>query len=208
MLSWLLGKSQGETQRQQLLQLLQLLMVVSSAYMGWKASALLFNTESPIVVVLSGSMEPLFYRGDILFLRLPHSHATTVPDNPGVSAAPLQVGDITVYKLAGKDIPIVHRVVHAHYTPTSATSTKSTTSSKKQYREIEYVLTKGDNNPQDDRGLYNTNQDWLHERDVMGKVVGYVPYVGMLTIWMNDYPFLKYALLATLAIYSLTTREQ
>ena len=29
---------------------------------------MLTGTESPIVVVLSGSMEPAFYRGDVLFL--------------------------------------------------------------------------------------------------------------------------------------------
>jgi signal peptidase I len=201
MLAWLLGsQTKGQTTRQQLLQMLQLMIVVSSAYMTWKAAGLVLNTESPIVVVLSGSMEPLFYRGDILFLYRSPYHATTPPS--GDKRAPdavLEVGEITVYKLAGKDIPIVHRVVASHHTPTAQ---------KKRHREVEYVLTKGDNNGADDRGLYNTNQDWLHERDIMGKVVGYIPYVGMLTIWMNDYPLLKYALLAALAIYTLTHREQ
>lgn len=43
----------------------------------------------------SGSMEPGFWRGDILFLHL--------------GSEPFRVGDIVVYKLPGKDIPIVHR---------------------------------------------------------------------------------------------------
>lgn len=42
-------------------------------------------------------MEPAFYRGDILFLR-----------NGG---RPLQVGDIVVFKIEGRDIPIVHRIL-------------------------------------------------------------------------------------------------
>lgn len=46
-------------------------------------------------------MEPAFYRGDILFLTNP-------------PRAKFDVGDITVYKIPGEDIPIVHRVIEAH----------------------------------------------------------------------------------------------
>ena len=52
-------------------------------------------TESPVVVVLSGSMEPSMYRGDILFL-----HKQT----------PIANGDIVVYSVEGQGIPIVHRI--------------------------------------------------------------------------------------------------
>ena len=44
----------------------------------------LTGSESPIVVVLSGSMEPAFHRGDLLFL-------THYEDSP------IRVGDITGY---------------------------------------------------------------------------------------------------------------
>lgn len=43
-------------------------MIVGSALMIWKSLMVLTWCESPIVVVLSGSMEPAYYRGDILFL--------------------------------------------------------------------------------------------------------------------------------------------
>jgi signal peptidase len=46
-------------------------------------------------------MEPAFYRGDLLFLMNPRS-------------TPYVVGDITVYKIPGADIPIVHRVIETH----------------------------------------------------------------------------------------------
>ena len=83
------------------------------------------NTESPIVVVLrcvdltlsfsdpradtfafahtplSGSMEPAFYRGDLLFLVNPPNKR-------------YETGDITVYRIPGQDIPIVHRVLETH----------------------------------------------------------------------------------------------
>lgn len=155
------------------------------------------QTESPVVVVLSGSMEPAFQRGDILFLNN--------QDNP------IRVGEIVVFKIKDRgdscfklnphwkkvkvgerihdpillildsldiifflslchsnshlsfaytyahvlstfspslsnpshllvrtDIPIVHRVTKVH---------------EKENGEVE-VLTKGDNNRVDDRGLY------------------------------------------------------
>lgn len=46
-------------------------------------------------------MEPAFYRGDLLFLTNPVSEK-------------YKTGDITVYKIPGADIPIVHRVLETH----------------------------------------------------------------------------------------------
>lgn len=46
-------------------------------------------------------MEPAFYRGDLLFLTNPVSER-------------YHTGDITVYKIPGADIPIVHRVLETH----------------------------------------------------------------------------------------------
>ncbi len=45
-------------------------------------------------------MFPAFSRGDILLLHM--------------SNAPVRAGDITVFKLKGQAIPIVHRVVKVH----------------------------------------------------------------------------------------------
>ncbi|KAI3643235.1 hypothetical protein MP228_012790 [Amoeboaphelidium protococcarum] len=200
--------------RQTLVQFVNLLLVVSGAYMAWKGASVVLNTESPIVVVLSGSMEPLFYRGDILFLHLPRHRD-------------IKLGDVTVYKLHGKDIPIVHRVVKLHNQQLNLTGTaieddKATAAaSLTDFLSLrhdtpknggdksikQYILTKGDNNQVDDRGLYNAKQEYLHREDMMGIVVGYIPYAGMFTIWMNDYPMLKFGLLAILGLYTLTSRE-
>ena len=43
-------------------------------------------------------MEPAFYRGDLLLLT------NDMND-------PIRAGDITVFKIDGRDIPIVHRVI-------------------------------------------------------------------------------------------------
>ena len=44
------------------------------------------NNESPMVVVLSGSMEPSMYRGDILVL---------------VKRPSISIGDVIVYQIPG-----------------------------------------------------------------------------------------------------------
>lgn len=67
--------------------------------MGYKSLCWALNTSHPFVVVLSGSMEPAIQRGDLLILSN-RNHT-------------IQAGEIVVYKVAGKDIPIVHRVIRA-----------------------------------------------------------------------------------------------
>ena len=121
--------------RQLIYQLLNFVMIVSSALMIWKGLMVATGSESPIVVVLSGSMEPAFYRGDLLML-------TNDVDEP------IRAGDITVFKVCGltlffvtshyllriqiegRDIPIVHRVIKVH---------------ERGINETKF-LTKGDNN--------------------------------------------------------------
>jgi signal peptidase len=83
--------------RQLATQLLNFAVVLSTAFMLWKGLSVVTDSPSPIVVVLSGSMEPAFQRGDLLFLWN--------------RAADTKVGEIVVYNVKGKDIPIVHRVV-------------------------------------------------------------------------------------------------
>jgi len=164
--------------RQLLYQVLNFAMIVSSALMIWKGLMVMTGSESPIVVVLSGSMEPAFFRGDLLLLT------NDVED-------PIRVGDITVFKIEGRDIPIVHRVIKVHEKTNNDTK----------------FLTKGDNNIVDDRGLYAPGQYWLSRSDVVGRAKGFLPYVGMVTIIMNDYPKIKYAILAFLGLFVLLHRE-
>ena len=82
--------------RQVFAQVVSLGLIVTSALMIWKFLMVISNSESPVVVVLSGSMEPSFRRGDILFLWM--------------QAEQIAVGDIVVFKIDQREIPIVHRV--------------------------------------------------------------------------------------------------
>ncbi|KAH8024439.1 hypothetical protein HPB51_022948 [Rhipicephalus microplus] len=129
--------------RQLVYQFLNFGMIVSSALMIWKGLMVVTGSGSPIVVVLSGSMEPAFHRGDLLFL-------TNYKEDP------IRVGDIVVFKVEGRDIPIVHRVLKLHE--------KADGSVK--------ILTKGDNNSVDDRGLYAPGQMWLDKKDIVGRARG------------------------------------
>uniref|UniRef100_A0A6U5HKR9 Signal peptidase complex catalytic subunit SEC11 n=1 Tax=Corethron hystrix TaxID=216773 RepID=A0A6U5HKR9_9STRA len=163
--------------RQLAFQALNLAMIVFSALMIWKGLMCVTKSESPVVVVLSGSMEPAFQRGDILFL-----------DNSNPEVA---VGDVVVFKIRDRDIPIVHRILKAH---------------RKADGKVE-LLTKGDNNRVDDRGLYAPGQLWLEREDILGRAVGCLRYVGMVTIALNDYPVLKYVLVGMMGLFVLTSKE-
>lgn len=175
--------------RHALLQVLNFASVLATGLMIWKGLGIACNTESPIVVVLSGSMEPAFYRGDLLFLTNPPSER-------------YHTGDITVYKVPGADIPIVHRVMETH----DKIVEKKGYVAASPIAARQLLLTKGDNNPVDDIELYQ-GLEWLERRHIVGKVRGFLPYIGYVTIAMNDFPQLKYALLGGLGLLALVQRE-
>ncbi|KAG6551165.1 hypothetical protein Mapa_007400 [Marchantia paleacea] len=164
--------------RQILLQAVSLGMIVTSALIIWKGLMCFTGSESPVVVVLSGSMEPGFKRGDILFLHM--------------SKAPIRTGEIVVFHVDGREIPIVHRVIKVH--------------ERRNTGDVE-VLTKGDNNAGDDRLLYAQGQMWLQRHHIMGRAVGFLPYVGWVTIIMTEKPYIKYILIGALGLLVITSKE-
>jgi signal peptidase I len=123
-------------------------------------------------------MEPAFQRGDILFLS---------NRKPEVDA-----GDIVVFKVAGREIPIVHRVMRVHMHANLSASE---------------FLTKGDNNPVDDRNLYAVDQLWLRRPEILGTAIASLPHVGYVTIMLQDYPPLKFALVGLMALFVITGKE-
>lgn len=122
-------------------------------------------------------MEPAFQRGDVLFLWNRDSSA--------------KVGDVVVYEIEGKSIPIVHRVLREHH------------NSEKQL-----LLTKGDNNPVDDLGLYAKRQSYLNQgTDLVGTVKAYLPKVGYVTILISENVYFKFGLLGLMGLSSLLSGE-
>ena len=170
-------KKLWKNKRTLVLQALNLAMIVFSALMIWKGLMFLTKSESPVVVVLSGSMEPAFQRGDILFLNNQND--------------PIRVGEIVVFKVREREIPIVHRIMKVH---------------EDAEGNIE-VLTKGDNNKVDDLSLYSPGQQWLKREDILGRARGTLRYLGMVTIILNDYPLVKYVLIGIMGLFVLTNKE-
>ena len=86
----------------------------------------------------------------------------------------------------------------------------------------QFLLTKGDNNPTDDLELYARGQTYLdRQEEIIGLVYGYhfllfvvgtefvrfVPYVGMVTIWMNEIKWVKYAVIGGLGLMAILQRD-
>ena len=142
------------TVRQNISKLVLASYAVIGSYMIWKLVGVFLNNESPVVCVLSESMEPGFKRGDILFIK-PQEY---------------KVGDVSVFQVYEGSIPIVHRVIK---------------------KINEKLLTKGDNNYLDDVGLYKPRKTMLEAHEIRAGVFGYIPFFGMITIWISQIPGLK-----------------
>lgn len=159
--------------------------------MIWKGLALVTNSESPIVVVLRFVIWPLrmiLLRNLVLFWRItihfyqwkygtsfpprwsPTSHQPSQGTHPGWRY--MCFPDTTSrYSNCSSSHQASWRVssfgawwsteLFWHFwVPDRAKSGK------------QYLLTKGDNNNIDDRGLYNARQMWIHKEHVVGKVRG------------------------------------
>ncbi|KAK6249404.1 hypothetical protein SCA6_003409 [Theobroma cacao] len=177
--------------RQLLTQAVSLGMIVTSALIIWKALMCITGSESPVVVVLSGSMEPGFKRGDILFLHM--------------SKDPIRAGEIVVFNVDGREIPIVHRVIKIQWVR-NIYLLKQMVHEREDTGEVD-VLTKGDNNYGDDRLLYAQGQLWLQRHHIMGRAVGFLPYVGWVTIIMTEKPIIKYILIGALGLLVITSKD-
>ena len=113
-------------------------------------------------VVVSGSMEPVFYRGDIVAIQkvdLLGIHEFNPED--------VQVGDIVVYNAKWFDQPVIHRIINI-------TEINGTTM---------YVI-KGDNNERADP--YYVTADQIQARVLTwGDNPIVIPYIGNLSLWIR-----------------------
>lgn len=113
-------------------------------------------------VVVSGSMEPAFYRGDIVLVE--KANFLGIQEfNP----EDVKVGDVVVYDAAWFDQPVIHRVINI-------TNINGTTM---------YVI-KGDNNDRPDP--YYVTADQIQERVVtINNNLFIIPKIGYLSLWLR-----------------------
>lgn len=107
-------------------------------------------------VVVSGSMEPVLYRGDIVI----------IDTNP--STTNINVGDIVVYDATWYPQPVIHRVIEKGYTSNGS---------------LAYLI-KGDNNKVPDQTLVYPDQIKSKVVTINGYPL-VIPRIGYITIWIR-----------------------
>lgn len=50
-------------------------------------------------------------------------------------------------------------------------------------------------------------QDYLVRKDIIGSVVGYIPFVGYVTIMLSEHPWMKTAMLGIMGLLVVLQRE-
>lgn len=170
-------------------------LALFSIFTSWHTLRYLTGVNTPIAVVTSQSMEPVFYRGDVIFVWNPTRE--------------LEVGDIAFCWLPNSNLPMVHRIIKA----TTKTSKGMPRSKKTQSGDSvgageqtgarpdsgvvdhshkeQHFLTKGDNNPIDDRSMYPDHRTSLTRAEVIGIVGKSVRWLGWPTIWLSENGWIK-----------------
>lgn len=144
----------------------------------WFGLRLAFQTEFPFLAVASGSMEPVFYRGDLIVVQggLNFTELNAAPKD----AQP--PGEVIVYyhPRYGRAPPI--------YLPVAGTATHLIVHRAVEKYQLEngtwYFYTRGDAN--------FGNDPWspIGQDYIVGKVIGKVPWLGHIPLFMHENPIL------------------
>ena len=113
-------------------------------------------------VVVSGSMEPAFYRGDIVLIEKADFfgiHEFNVDD--------VEVGDVVVYDAKWFNQPVIHRIINI-------TDINGTT----------MYMIKGDNNNAPDP-YYVTKEQIQSKVVTFGDNLVVIPKIGYLSLWLR-----------------------
>jgi signal peptidase len=114
-------------------------------------------------VVVSGSMEPVFYRGDVVVIE-----KTSFLGLQEVNPNNLNVGNVVIYKATWFNEPVIHRIIYKGYDSNG---------------EL-YYITKGDHNSvQDPAAVY---PEQVEAKVVTtGSSLWIIPKVGYITLWIR-----------------------
>ena len=138
------------------------------------------ETETPIVVVISPSMEPTIKKGDLLFVKGTEPYLIKNGTIEG------KEGDIIVFDAQGlwpgtPGEPIVHRVIDKYLVG-----------------DVWYFLTKGDNNDIPDAAPVPGDR-------IYGIIIGIIPFIGWIKIILTESGLLipLLVIISTLLIISI-----
>ena len=113
-------------------------------------------------VVVSGSMEPVFYRGDIVDVE-----KTNLLGIQEFNPKDVQVGDIVVYNAKWFNQPVIHRIIDI----------------KEINGKTVYEI-KGDNNNRSDP--YYVTADQIQAKVIKwGDKPVVIPYIGTISLWLR-----------------------
>jgi len=140
-------------------------IVLGSVVAFWAGVKVAFATEYPLLTVASGSMRPTLEIGELIVVQ-------GISDVSELRAAPQPDGDIIVFRNPHDEGElIVHRAIN---------KTQSAIDG------LWYIKTKGDANPSADPWSgTNTWNTMISEKLLIGKVVGHVPYVGYIPLYVR-----------------------
>jgi signal peptidase len=160
-------KKKSKIKKKDIIEIIIFVVILFSVtFGGYFIMRAALHTKSPMVVVISGSMEPTIYRGDLLFIKGTNPSEINNGSYQGDPAGDIIVFEAT-WSYSGE--PIVHRVIDKRFNYTGDGAWE--------------FQTQGDNvitNPTPDPG-------WAHEDDVIGVVVGKIRYIGFVKIWLSEY---------------------
>ena len=164
--------------------ILMIVSVISGIFVFNFSLQLILDTKTPLLVVVSDSMEPNLHQGDLIIVR------GVDPENIKESHGDAEDGDIIVFDAhdlweGAPDTPIVHRVYD-------------------KYKEDGkwYFLTKGDAN-------WHVDLAPIPQRRVLGKVLERIPYIGWVKIVLVDwYLFIPIGILLFIYIYYDIMKEK
>lgn len=118
-------------------------------------------------VVVSGSMEPTFERGDIVAIQKANFLGISEFD-----PSKLSVGDVVVYNAVWFPEPVIHRIISVGTSPDGQL----------------YYVTKGDNNPSPDQAP-------VYPEQIISKVISFgpnpgeqlliIPKIGYIPLWVR-----------------------
>ena len=154
-----------------------MLAIVLIAFFGfWFGLRFSMGTEYPLLAVASESMVPTLNVGDLIVVH-------GVANASGIYANPVN-GDIIIFNTYIPNMGpnlwpgrapelIVHRAI-----------SKTVTYDNYVGKNVTYITTKGDHNPTEDRWP-GTSFDGVPEYYVVGKVVGTVPQIGNVPLFIR-----------------------